>query len=286
MIRPEESAITQDVVDRFAGTPDPRLKQIVTALTRSLHGFVQEVEPTSEEWLQAIKFLTGVGQMCSDSRQEFILLSDTLGVSMLVDAINHRLAQGATEPTVLGPFFVAGAPTAANGVDISGGAPGEPLYVEATICSIDGQPIPNAQVDVWQSDSEGMYDVQRPDLEEHFLRARLTTDAEGKARFWSILPIPYPIPNDGPVGKMLDATGRHPWRPAHLHFMIEAAGYRTLVTHLFVRGSEYLDSDAVFGVKDSLICDYPQHSPGVAPDGKRLDQPWRSLTHTFVLDRA
>lgn len=284
MIRPDESAITQAVLDRFAQTPDPRLKAVVTQLTRSLHGFVQEIEPTFDEWLAAIGFLTEVGRMCTRSRQEFILLSDTLGVSMLVDAINHRQAQGATESTVLGPFFVDTAPTVADGADISGGVAGEPLFVEATLTDLRGLPIAGACVNVWQSDAEGLYDVQREDLAEHVLRARLSSGLDGKVRFWSILPTPYPIPEDGPVGRMLKATGRHPWRPAHLHFRIDAPGYSPLVTHLFVRDSAYLDSDAVFGVKAALICDFPRHPPGPMPDGRDLDRPWRSLNHTFVLD--
>lgn len=283
MTRREESAITQAVIDRFAHTPDPRLKTIVTALTRSLHSFVQEVEPTFEEWLGAITFLTEVGQACTGSRQEFILLSDTLGVSMLVDEVNNRQAQGATESTVLGPFFVDTAPTLADGADIALGEAGEPLYVEALIGDLEGRPIAGAAVDVWQSDAEGLYDVQREGLDGHVLRARLTTGHDGKVRFWSILPTPYPIPDDGPVGRMLEATRRHPWRPAHLHFRITAPGRAPLVTHLFVRDSPYLDSDAVFGVKTTLVCDFPRHPAGPAPDGRIIDRSWRSLEHAFVL---
>jgi hydroxyquinol 1,2-dioxygenase len=280
----DEGAITQAVLDRFAGTPDPRLKRIMLSLTRHLHAFVRDVEPTFDEWLAAVHYLTDVGQICSGSRQEYILLSDTLGVSMLVDAINHRAPKGATESTVLGPFFVDTAPSAPQGADISGGAEGEPLYVDVVIRDLQGRPIAGAAVDVWQSDSEGYYDVQRDGLQAHFLRARLSSDAEGRVRFWSILPTAYPIPDDGPVGRMLEATGRHPWRPAHLHFMIGAEGYKPVVTHLFVRGSDYLDSDAVFGVKQSLICEFPEHPPGPTPDGRVMDKPWRTLEHTFVLD--
>lgn len=283
MIRPHESAITQAVIDRFAQTPDPRLKAIATQLTLSLHDFVQAIEPTFDEWLAAITFLTEVGQTCTGSRQEFILLSDTLGVSMLVDAINHRQGQDATASTVLGPFFVATAPQVADGADIAAGEAGEPLFVEATISDLQDRPIAGASVDVWQSDDEGLYDVQRPDLHHHVLRARLTSGPDGKVRFWSILPTPYPIPDDGPVGRMLKATGRHPWRPAHLHFKIAALNREPLVTHLFVRGSAYLDSDAVFGVKDTLICDFPRHRAGPTPDGGTMDRPWRSLEHVFRL---
>jgi len=283
MTRPDEEAITQAVIARFGQTPDPRLKTIVTELTRSLHGFVQAVEPTFDEWLAAIRFLTEVGQMSTGSRQEFILLSDTLGVSMLVDAINHRQAEGVTESTVLGPFFVETAPSLPDGVDIASGEAGEPLYVEVTIADLDGRPVADAEIDVWQSDAEGFYDVQREGLETHSLRARLTSGPDGRARFWSILPTPYPIPDDGPVGRMLQATRRHPWRPAHLHFKISTPDREPLITHLFVRDSAYLDSDAVFGVKDTLICDFPSHPAGVAPDGRMLDRPWRSLEHAFRL---
>lgn len=283
MTRPDEAAITQAVISSFGRTSDPRLKTIVTELTRSLHGFVQAVEPTFDEWLAAIRFLTEVGQMSTGSRQEFILLSDTLGVSMLVDAINHRQAQGATESTVLGPFFVETAPSLPDGADIAPGEAGVPLYVEVTIADLDGRPIANAVIDVWQSDAEGFYDVQRETLETHALRATLRSGPDGRVRFWSILPTPYPIPDDGPVGRMLQATGRHPWRPAHLHFRISTPGREPLITHLFVRDSDYLDSDAVFGVKETLICDFPRHPAGVASDGRVLAGPWRSLRHAFQL---
>ena len=286
MTRPEEDAITQAVIAQFAQTADPRLKTVVTELTRALHGFVQTVEPTFDEWLAAINFLTEVGQTCTGSRQEFILLSDTLGVSMLVDAVNHRRSQGATESTVLGPFFVDSAPKLADGADIAPGEAGEPLYVEASISDIEGRPISGAVVDVWQSDADGLYDVQRQDLDEHVLRARLATGPDGKVRFWSILPTPYPIPDDGPVGRMLEATGRHPWRPAHLHFRITAEGHQPLVTHLFVRDSAYLDTDAVFGVKETLICDFAHHPAGTTPTGKVMDRPWRSLSHAFKLSKV
>lgn len=277
----DEHNITDSVIDRFANTPDPRLKSVITSLVKHLHDFVRDVDLSFDEWRAAIDFLTRTGQMCSSTRQEFILLSDTLGISMLVDAINHRQRAGATETTVLGPFFVADAPRQPLGADISGAAAGEALYVTGTVATNDGKPLADANIEVWQSDSEGFYDVQvSPALN---LRGGFRSDAKGQFRFWSILPSCYPIPYDGPVGDMLQATKRHPYRPAHVHFMISAPGYETLVTHVFVNGDRYLDSDAVFGVKTSLIRDFETRAAGTAPDGRVLDQPWYSLNYDFRL---
>jgi len=282
----DENNITAAVIDRFQNTPDPRLKRIMTSLVRHLHDFVRDVDLTEAEWAQAIAFLTRTGHTCTDKRQEFILLSDTLGVSMLVDAINHRFSKNATETTVLGPFYVENPPEAALGANIGVGVKGEPLYLDGSILSEDGQPLANAEIDVWHSDTEGFYDVQLPDLSEPSLRARFHSDAQGRFRFWTILPRYYPIPYDGPVGDMLTATARHPYRPAHVHFMISADGHEKLVTHLFVSGDQYLDSDAVFAVKNSLIRDFERQAPGVAPDGKKMDTPWRKLHNDFVLAKA
>jgi hydroxyquinol 1,2-dioxygenase len=279
----DEHSITRAVIERFAETPDPRLKRLLTSLVTHLHDFVRDVEPSFAEWTAAIEFLTRTGKICDGNRQEFILLSDTLGVSMLVDAICHRLPEGATETTVLGPFHVAAAPEVENGADVSGGLPGEPLYVEGTVSAARGGPLGGAMVDIWHSDRDGFYDVQRSDLDHHALRARLRADADGRFRFRTIMPAAYPIPHDGPVGAMLVATRRHPWRPAHVHFMIAHPGYETLVTHVFVSGDPYLDSDAVFGVKNSLIRDYTQHAPGAMPDGTPVAVPWRQLRYDFGL---
>ncbi len=281
-----EYTITGAVLDQFADTPDPRLKTLVQALVRHLHGFVREVEPTFEEWQGAIEFLTHTGQICSDTRQEFILLSDVLGVSMLVDAINHRQPAGATETTVLGPFHVVGAPQPAHGADISGGLPGERLLVEGSVTSADGEPLAGATVEVWSADQDGFYDVQRTDLEGSALRAMFHTDHAGRFHFWTVMPAYYPIPDDGPVGALLAATARHPYRPAHVHFMISAPGHEQLVTHIFAEGSPYLDSDAVFGVKTSLIEIFTTKPPGTAPDGRVLDRPWRQLIRRFGLKQA
>ena len=279
----DERTITQAVLRSFENTADPRLRQIMTSLTHRLHDFVREIEPTFDEWRACIDFLTRTGQICNDKRQEFILLSDTLGVSMLVDAINHRSPAGTTESTVLGPFFVEGAPKLPLGVDIANGLSGEPLYVEGRVLSASGDPIGGATVNVWQSDGDGYYDVQMPDFDAPALRAQFETDAQGRFRFWSVNPSFYPIPDDGPVGDMLTATSRHPNRPAHIHFVIAKTGFETLITHLFAAGSRYLDNDTVFGVKDSLIVEFAQEEPGFAPDGKALSQSWRSLTYNFGL---
>jgi hydroxyquinol 1,2-dioxygenase len=278
-----EHTITSAVLERFAGTPDPRLKAIMASLVTHLHNFVRDVEPTFDEWQHAITYLTRTGQMCSDTRQEFILLSDVLGVSMLVDAINHRMPEGATETTVLGPFHVTDVPFVPNGADIGAGLPGERLFVQGSVSSAGGAPLPGAVLEIWQSDSDGFYDVQRPELEGPTLRTRLRADEQGRFHFWSIMPTPYPIPDDGPVGDLLEATKRHPWRPAHLHFMISAEGHEQLVTHIFVAGGPYLDSDAVFGVKESLIQEFTRQAPGRAPDGTQVDGPWRMLSYDFGL---
>lgn len=279
----DENSITDAVLTSFEGTADPRLKSVMHSLIRHLHGFVRDVEPTFEEWKLAIDYLTRTGQTCTDVRQEFILLSDTLGVSMLVDAIGHRQPEGATETTVLGPFYVEAAPEAGYGADISAGVEGTPLLVEGSIASSAGHRLAGALVEVWHSDAEGYYDVQQADLGQFSLRAKLKTDADGRFRFWSIMPKYYPIPDDGPVGDMLKATARHPFRPAHVHFMISAPGHETLVTHIFADDSPYLDSDAVFGVKNSLIAHFHERPPGKAPDGRTMPVGWRHLTYDFGL---
>lgn len=279
-----EFTITDAVLDRVRHAPDARIQQISEALVRHLHAFVREIEPTQEEWEQGIAFLTATGHICDDKRQEFILLSDTLGVSMLVDAINHRLPEGATETTVLGPFYVQETPERPLGADISPGMKGEPLFVSGSVSGADGHPLVGAVVDVWHSDDDGYYDVQQlDDLGGLAMRARFRTDAQGKFHFWTIRPAAYPIPHDGPVGKMLEAQGRHPWRPAHVHFMIDAPGHECLVTHVFVAGDAYLDSDVVFGVKDSLIREFPPQPAGTAPDGKEIDRPYAWLHYDFGL---
>jgi catechol 1,2-dioxygenase len=253
----EENA-TEAVLDQMH-PEDARLQQIITSLVKHMHAFVREVELTEEEWFKGIQFLTRTGQMCDDKRQEFILLSDTLGVSILVDAINHRKPQGATESTVFGPFHRQGAPPLAHGTNIARGPEaqtGEPTVVRGRVTDPAGKPIAGAVLDIWQASPDGMYDVQDPDQPEMNLRGIFESDANGEYWFKTVKPAAYPIPDDGPVGDLLRATGRHPMRPAHIHFMISAPGYETLITHIFVEGDEWLDSDAVFGVKNSLVADF------------------------------
>ncbi|WP_322966345.1 dioxygenase family protein [Sphingomonas fuzhouensis] len=280
------SEITEAVIRSFGGTPDPRTKAIVTALTRHLHAFVMEVRPSTEEWSAAIGFLKRTGDTPHGARQELILLSDVLGVSMLVDAINHSEDEAATESTVLGPFFVEDTPVLPLGADMSGGAQGKPLWIDIAVTDAAGSPLAGAMVDIWQADDDGVYDVQR-DLPDgaHINRGRFQSDDKGRVRCWSVIPASYQIPSDGPAGEVLAATGRHAWRPAHVHFRIAAEGYRPLVTHLFVRGDAYLGSDAVFGVKPSLVADLSVHR-APAPDGRAVQGAWRSLDYRFVLQRG
>ncbi|MDB5954211.1 intradiol ring-cleavage dioxygenase [Ramlibacter sp.] len=266
--------ITQAVIARMADTPDARLKEIMTSLVQHLHAFAREVKLTEAEWFQGIEFLTRVGHTTDDQRQEFILLSDTLGLSMLTVAMNQDKPQGCTEATVFGPFYVEGAPTFDLGDDLANGAPGVPCQVRGSVRGLAGEPVPGAEIHVWQADAEGKYDVQRADA-GHQARGMLHADGKGHYHFRSILAEAYPIPDDGPVGDMLRATKRHPWRPAHLHFMIKAPGYETLITHVFRNGDAYLDSDAVFGVRQSLVADWVKQ-----PDGNYL------VEYDFVLNPA
>ncbi|MEV7990896.1 maleylacetate reductase and hydroxyquinol 1,2-dioxygenase domain-containing protein [Streptomyces sp. NPDC086077] len=272
--------LTHQVVASFAQASDARVRTLLTALVRHLHTFVSEQDVTETEWQYAIDFLTRTGEVCGPTRQEFVLLSDVLGVSSAVDLLTNSRTPDTTPSAVLGPFYVEGPPEAEHGSDISGGLPGTPLWVDVRITDTAGAPVKDAVVDVWQSNEDGFYDVQLPELDGPVLRARLRSDAEGRLTFWSILPSEYPIPQDGPVGQMLAAVGRHPYRAPHLHFMIAALGHRRLVTQLFVAGGSYLDSDTVFGVKDQLVVDFaPQAGP--TPDGRSLDGEWRRLDHVF-----
>ncbi|GAB2803321.1 maleylacetate reductase and hydroxyquinol 1,2-dioxygenase domain-containing protein [Actinoallomurus bryophytorum] len=283
--RPEPrrpSGLTEQVVATFDHAPDPRTGRLLADLVRHLHHFVTANDVTEDEWRHAIDFLTRTGQISSATRQEFVLLSDVLGVSSMVDQLTNSRTPDTTPSAVLGPFYVEGPPEMAQGADISGGLHGTPLWADIRITDLDGAPVPGAVVDVWQSNEDGFYDVQLPDLDGPVLRARLRGDADGRLRFWSILPSEYPIPVDGPVGRLLEAAGRHEYRAPHLHFMITAPGFQRLVTQLFVAGGAYLDSDAVFGVKEALVVDYvPRNGP--APDGRRVDGEWRSLEFTFRL---
>lgn len=280
----DEWTITKAVLAAQGDCTNHRLKEVLGSLVRHLHDFAREVQLTEEEWFEGISFLTDVGHITDSRRQEFILLSDTLGLSTLVTAQNHAKPSGCTEATVFGPFFVEGAPDYENGGDIANGTQGEPCFVSGTIRGLDDQRIAGAEISVWQSDDEGVYDVQRPGLDQHQARGNLRSLEDGRFYFKSILAVPYPIPHDGPVGRMLHALGRHPWRPAHLHFMVKAPGYETLITHVFRAGGQYLDSDAVFGVRSSLVAEWVRHEAGRAPDGTQMAVPFYTLQYDFVLN--
>ena len=275
------------VAASFAGTPDPRLRQVLTALVRHLHAFVKDVELTEQEWAYAVDFLTRTGQKCDDTRQEFILLSDVLGVSMLVETVNHRTRAGSTESTVLGPFHVVDSPRRALGDSIALDGKGTPCLVSGQVTGPDGEPVAGAHVDVWQANDDGFYDVQQPGVQPQLnLRGLFGADEQGRYWFRSIVPRYYPIPDDGPVGQLLAASARHPYRPAHLHFIVTAPGYQPVTTHVFVADSPYLDSDAVFGVKESLVREVPTVDDPDRAAGYGLANPFRALTFDLSLLRA
>ncbi|MCU1619646.1 MAG: chqB [Modestobacter sp.] len=282
-----EERSAEVVAASFAGTPNPRLTQVMTSLVQHLHAFVKDVELTEEEWGVAIDFLTRTGQMSNEVRQEFILLSDVLGVSMLVETINHRTGGQSTESTVLGPFHMVESPPRALGDDIALDGKGDRCLVSGQVTGPDGEPLAGATVDVWQANEDGFYDVQQPGVQpESNLRGLFTTDDEGRFWFRSIVPKYYPIPDDGPVGELLAATARHPNRPAHLHFIVTAPGYRPVTTHVFVEDSPYLDSDAVFGVKDSLVRAVPEVDDPARAAEVGLPNPFRTLTFDLTLLRG
>jgi protocatechuate 3,4-dioxygenase beta subunit len=278
-----ESELTAEVIRSFDKTADPRLKTVLSELVRSLHDFVRRTDLTFEEWSFAIDFLTRTGQKCTSTRQEFILLSDVLGVSMLVDAVNHREREGATQTTVLGPFYVGEHKILPHGSDISDEIPGEPMFVRSRVTDLSGRPLPRATVDVWHADADGFYDSQKSSYEAKgpSLRARFVADDDGQFFFRTILPCSYPIPMDGPVGELIGASGRHPMRPAHIHFLVDAPGFEPLVTHVFIDGDQYLRSDVVFGVKDDLISRVERKTEAVLPDGSPVSGPWHLMTYEF-----
>jgi protocatechuate 3,4-dioxygenase beta subunit len=269
-----EKKLTAEVLRRIRGTKNKRLKQVMTSFITHMHAFVRDVKPTQAEWFEGIRFLTETGRM---QRDEFILMSDTLGVSMLVDALNYQANAGSTESTVLGPFHRKKAPRYPLGANISKNRKdGIPCRVTGTIRDLKGRPVAGAELDVWEAGADGFYDMQKGKAMN--LRGVFKADAKGRFHFRCVRPEFYPVPHDGPVGRMLRATGRHPMRPPHLHFWITARGYKPLITHLFVKGGKYLDSDAVFGVKPELIIDFRKGKDGVAtahydfvlmPDRKR-----------------
>jgi hydroxyquinol 1,2-dioxygenase len=279
-----EEQLVSNVLRSFEDCQDPRLKQLMQSLVTHLHAFIRDVRLTEAEWNKAIEFLTTVGHITDDRRQEFILLSDVFGASMQTVNVNNEAYGDATEATVFGPFFVDDAPLIENGGDIAGAAPGEPCWVEGSVKDTDGNPLPNARIEVWEADEDGFYDVQYSDQRVSG-RAHLHSDEDGNYRFWGLTPTPYPIPHDGPVGGMLSAVGRSPMRASHLHFMVTKPGLRTLVTHIFVRGDELLKYDTVFGVKESLVKDFMQQRAGTpTPDGRDLgDRTWARTRFDIVL---
>jgi protocatechuate 3,4-dioxygenase beta subunit len=282
-----EERSAEVVAASMAGTPDPRLRRVLDSLVRHLHDFVKDVEPTEEEWAAAIAFLTATGQKCDAARQEFVLLSDVLGVSMLVETVNHRAHGVGTESTVLGPFHVVESPPRPLGANIALTGEGEACLVTGRVLGPDGEPVGGATVDVWQADAEGFYDVQRPDsVPPANLRGLFTTEPDGRFWFRTIVPRYYPIPDDGPVGALLRATGRHPYRPAHIHFLVGAAGYSPVTTHVFAANSPYLDSDAVFGVKPGLVREFAAVEDPARAAELGLPDRFRTVDFEIVLLRA
>jgi hydroxyquinol 1,2-dioxygenase len=282
----DETSITEAVVDRLAECDDPRFKRVMTSLVTHLHDFIRDVELTEAEWIAAIHFLTDVGRACTDKRQEFILLSDTLGVSVLVITLNHPADRGSTESTVLGPFYWEGAPEFARGSNLAEGVKGEPAFYSGRVLDEEGRPLGNALLDIWSGDGEGNYDMQMPEGTGMKARGRIRTDADGRYHFRSIKPTFYPVPTDGPVGRMLRKMGRHPYRPGHIHMIVSAPGYLPVTTHLFVAESPYLDSDAVFGMKQSLVARFQRHPAGNGPGGERLEVPFYTVEYDFRLKPA
>lgn len=282
--------ITDAVIGRLAECKDPRFKEVMTSLITHLHAFAREVDLKPDEWFKGLEFMTAVGQATNPQRGEIILLSDTLGLSMLVVMLDQkRIAAGqkgklrATEATVQGPFYMEGSPDIPQGGDLHDGHNGEPSYYSGKVTDTDGKPLSGALLDIWSGDGEGTYDMQKPGELRKELRGKVRTDAQGNYSFWSIRPFYYPVPVDGPVGRMLDKMGRHPNRPGHIHMMVSAPGHAPVTTHLFVANSPYLESDAVFGVRDSLIVDFSSHQPGVAPDGRKMETPYHTAKYDFRL---
>jgi hydroxyquinol 1,2-dioxygenase len=280
-----EQNLTDVVLDRWKNIPDPRLRQVMGSLIKHLHGFVRDIEPTEKEWAAAIDFLTRIGKMCDDKRQEFILFSDVMGVSMLVDSLNHRLASGATPTTVEGPFHVANAPEVADGGNMAKGAPGIPCFVVGKVRDLDGKAVGGATLDLWQTDGEGLYEAQR-DVTEPWMRGLYKTRPDGAYVIRTVAPIGYTIPMDGPIGELVKKTTISPMRPAHIHFCLESPGYHRVVTHLFQRGCPYIETDVVYGVKEPLIVDFVEKPAGVAPNGEKIDTPFYVINYDFVLQKS
>ena len=278
-----EDNITELAAARWGTAHDPRLAEIMQALVRHLHAFAREVRLTEPEWMAAVQWLTRTGQISDDKREEFILASDVLGLSMLVVQMNHRLDAGATPATVLGPFHIEGSPELDYGADMSAGVAGTPLYVTGVVRDTDGKAVGGAVLDVWQADTEGAYEAQLPDVDEARLRARYTSKPDGTYCVRTIAPLGYSIPMDGPVGDLVARTPISHYRPAHVHFLLAVPGYEPLITHLFQKGAEYLDSDVVFGTKAELVVEFEPRGPGPTPDGGTSEVPWLLAVYDFVL---
>ena len=278
-----EENITGLAVERWATAKDPRLAELMSALVRHLHDFAREVRLTEPEWMAAVQWLTRTGQISDDKRLEFILASDVLGLSMLVVQMNHRFDPRATPATVLGPFHIEGSPQLGYGEDMSQGVSGTPLYLHGTVRDVDGNPVPGAVLDVWQADTEGVYEAQLPDGDEARLRAKYTAREDGSYCVRTIAPLGYTIPMDGPVGELIAQTEISHFRPAHVHFLLNVPGYQPLITHLFQEGAQYLDSDVVFGTKEELVVRFEPREPGATPDGRTCGEPWTEARYDFVL---
>jgi len=280
-----EQNLTDIVLKRWQDIPDPRLREIMQSLIKHLHGFVREIEPTNAEWFKAIDWITRTGKMSDNKRQEVILFSDVMGVSMLVDAINNRLPSGATPTTVEGPFHIADAPEIAHGGNMAKGAPGVPTFVTGTVRGLDGKPVGNAMLDLWQTDGEGLYESQKG-TNEPWMRGIFHAQPDGSYVLRTVAPIAYTIPMDGTVGELVAKTNVSHMRPAHIHFAVSAPGYRTVTTHLFQKGDEYIETDVVYGVKEPLITEFKKMPAGKAPNGEMLNEPFYVVHYDFVLQKA
>ncbi|MGV9361706.1 dioxygenase family protein [Amycolatopsis sp. NPDC003731] len=278
-----EDNITELAAQRWASAHDPRTAEVMAALVRHLHAFAREVRLSEPEWMAAMRWLTETGRISDEKREEFILASDVLGLSMLVVQMNHAFDAKATPATVLGPFHIDGSPEKDFGGDMSDGLPGTPLYITGAVLDLDGTPVTGAVLDVWQADEDGAYESQIPDIDEARLRAKYTSRADGTYCVRTIAPKGYSIPMDGPVGALIRGTDISHFRPAHVHFLINAAGYEPLITHLFQEGAQYLDSDVVFGTKQELVVTFEERDPGPTPDGGESEQPWLEARYDFVL---
>ena len=278
--------ITDEAIRRWGTAHSPRTAELMTALVRHLHAFARETGLTTDEWMSTVDWLTRTGRISDAKRQEFILASDVLGLSSLVVELNHRFDERATPATVLGPFHIDGSPAAEFGFDMSEGLPGTPLFITGRVTDLTGRPVPDAVLDVWQADVNGVYEAQLAEVDEARLRAKYRARPDGRYCVRTIVPLGYTIPMDGPVGALIEQTAISAYRPAHVHFLLAEPGFEKLVTHLFPAGAEYLDSDVVFGVKDALITPFTEHPPGPGPDGKTLDRPFLVAHYDFVLQPA